>query len=47
MIEVLLEREEEGVKFVPNNANLSNEGERCMIITGPNMGGKVSRKIYF
>jgi DNA mismatch repair protein MSH3 len=42
MIEVLLEREEEGVKFVPNNANLSNEGERCMIITGPNMGGKSS-----
>jgi DNA mismatch repair protein MSH3 len=40
MVEVLLE--ESGVDFVPNNAKLDGEGERCMIITGPNMGGKSS-----
>jgi DNA mismatch repair protein MSH3 len=41
MIEVLLEKDSQG-QFVPNNADLNSDGERCMIITGPNMGGKSS-----
>ncbi|KAM4638531.1 DNA mismatch repair protein Msh3 isoform 7-T10 [Amazona ochrocephala] len=29
-------------QYVPNSTNLSGDGERVMIITGPNMGGKSS-----
>ncbi|ELU13785.1 hypothetical protein CAPTEDRAFT_157997 [Capitella teleta] len=32
----------ENQQYVPNNTNLKGTGERCMIITGPNMGGKSS-----
>lgn len=28
--------------YVPNDVGLSPDAERCMIITGPNMGGKSS-----
>lgn len=28
--------------YIPNNISLSQEGEKVMIITGPNMGGKSS-----
>lgn len=28
--------------FVPNDMHMGADGERCMIITGPNMGGKSS-----
>eukprot|EP01119_Soliformovum_irregulare_P002658 TRINITY_DN1290_c0_g2_i1.p1 TRINITY_DN1290_c0_g2~~TRINITY_DN1290_c0_g2_i1.p1 ORF type:complete len:972 (-),score=331.02 TRINITY_DN1290_c0_g2_i1:43-2811(-) len=28
--------------YVPNDTNMTEDGERCMIITGPNMGGKSS-----
>lgn len=28
--------------YVPNDTNLREDGEQCMIITGPNMGGKSS-----
>lgn len=39
MIDVLLEEQDQ---YVPNTTNLSGDGERVMIITGPNMGGKSS-----
>ncbi|CAI7755073.1 unnamed protein product [Closterium sp. NIES-53] len=29
-----------GSKFVPNDTMLMSDGERCHVITGPNMGGK-------
>ncbi|KAK2548691.1 DNA mismatch repair protein Msh3 [Acropora cervicornis] len=32
----------ENQQFVPNDTNMSVNGNRCMIITGPNMGGKSS-----
>ncbi|XP_029192324.2 DNA mismatch repair protein Msh3-like isoform X1 [Acropora millepora] len=32
----------ENQQFVPNDTNMSVDGNRCMIITGPNMGGKSS-----
>ena len=28
--------------YVPNDVELQGEGPRCMVITGPNMGGKSS-----
>ena len=31
-----------GSQFVPNDTNLTEDGQRCMIVTGPNMGGKSS-----
>jgi len=31
-----------GETFVPNDIDLSHDGKKCMIITGPNMGGKSS-----
>ncbi|NWQ67584.1 MSH3 protein, partial [Neopipo cinnamomea] len=39
VIDVLLGEQDQ---YVPNTTNLSGEGERVMIITGPNMGGKSS-----
>ena len=36
VVERLLEKE----IFVPNNVNLNNDGERMIILTGPNMAGK-------
>ena len=39
IIEVLIG---ESAQFVPNDTNLSQNGERCIIVTGPNMGGKSS-----
>ncbi|XP_048583946.1 DNA mismatch repair protein Msh3 isoform X2 [Nematostella vectensis] len=39
VIDVLLQ---EHAQYVPNNTELNTEGPRCMIITGPNMGGKSS-----
>lgn len=27
-------------RFVPNDVSLRGDGERCQVITGPNMGGK-------
>lgn len=38
VVELLLEGE--GAQFVPNDTHLQADGRRCMIITGPNMGGK-------
>ncbi|KAL4431011.1 hypothetical protein ABPG75_006267 [Micractinium tetrahymenae] len=38
VVELLLEGE--GAQFVPNDTHLQVDGRRCMIITGPNMGGK-------
>ncbi|KAL6067844.1 Mismatch repair protein msh3 [Balamuthia mandrillaris] len=28
--------------FVPNDTNMAENGERCVLLTGPNMGGKTS-----
>ncbi|XP_050185671.1 DNA mismatch repair protein Msh3 isoform X2 [Myiozetetes cayanensis] len=39
VIDVLLGEQDQ---YVPNTTNLSGDGERVMIITGPNMGGKSS-----
>uniref|UniRef100_A0A8C6H1Q8 DNA mismatch repair protein MSH3 n=1 Tax=Mus spicilegus TaxID=10103 RepID=A0A8C6H1Q8_MUSSI len=39
MIDVLLGEQDQ---FVPNSTSLSQDSERVMIITGPNMGGKSS-----
>uniref|UniRef100_A0A669Q3C8 DNA mismatch repair protein MSH3 n=1 Tax=Phasianus colchicus TaxID=9054 RepID=A0A669Q3C8_PHACC len=39
VIDVLLGEQDQ---YVPNTTNLSRDGERVMIITGPNMGGKSS-----
>ncbi|XP_054042825.1 DNA mismatch repair protein Msh3 isoform X2 [Rissa tridactyla] len=39
VIDVLLGEQDQ---YVPNTTNLSGNGERVMIITGPNMGGKSS-----
>ncbi|XP_074935705.1 DNA mismatch repair protein Msh3 [Phalacrocorax aristotelis] len=39
VIDVLLGEQQQ---YVPNTTNLSGDGERVMIITGPNMGGKSS-----
>ena len=39
VIEVLIG---ESAQFVPNDTKLSQSGQRCMIVTGPNMGGKSS-----
>ncbi|XP_062985738.1 DNA mismatch repair protein Msh3 [Elgaria multicarinata webbii] len=39
VIDVLLGEQEQ---YVPNDTNLSEDGQRIMIITGPNMGGKSS-----
>ncbi|NXY86181.1 MSH3 protein, partial [Alcedo cyanopectus] len=39
VIDVLLGEQDQ---YVPNTTNLSEDGERVMIITGPNMGGKSS-----
>ncbi|XP_069848894.1 DNA mismatch repair protein Msh3 isoform X2 [Dipodomys merriami] len=39
VIDVLLGEQDQ---YVPNNTNLSEDSERVMIITGPNMGGKSS-----
>ncbi|CAH6787513.1 Msh3 [Phodopus roborovskii] len=39
MIDVLLGEQDQ---FVPNSTSLSEDSERVMIITGPNMGGKSS-----
>ncbi|PSC73725.1 DNA mismatch repair MSH3 [Micractinium conductrix] len=38
VLELLLEAR--GEQFVPNDTHLQSEGQRCAIITGPNMGGK-------
>ncbi|KAL0477634.1 DNA mismatch repair protein [Acrasis kona] len=40
MIEMLLEEQDQ--EFIPNDAHMDATQERCMIITGPNMGGKSS-----
>ncbi|NWH64260.1 MSH3 protein, partial [Geococcyx californianus] len=39
VIDVLLGEQDQ---YVPNTTNLLGDGERVMIITGPNMGGKSS-----
>ncbi|XP_017661720.1 PREDICTED: DNA mismatch repair protein Msh3 isoform X8 [Lepidothrix coronata] len=39
VIDLLLGEQDQ---YVPNTTNLSGDGERVMIITGPNMGGKSS-----
>ncbi|KAM9330959.1 DNA mismatch repair protein Msh3, partial [Gastrophryne carolinensis] len=39
VIDLLLEEQNQ---YVPNSTNLSEDAERVMIITGPNMGGKSS-----
>ncbi|NWV92117.1 MSH3 protein, partial [Machaerirhynchus nigripectus] len=39
VIDVLLGEQDQ---YVPNTTSLSGDGERVMIITGPNMGGKSS-----
>ncbi|XP_042304508.1 DNA mismatch repair protein Msh3 isoform X3 [Sceloporus undulatus] len=41
MIDVLL-GEQEQEQYVPNDTHLVEDGQRVMIITGPNMGGKSS-----
>lgn len=28
--------------FVPNSISMRHDGQRCMVLTGPNMGGKTS-----
>eukprot|EP00058_Branchiostoma_floridae_P024490 XP_002609980.1 hypothetical protein BRAFLDRAFT_124403 [Branchiostoma floridae] len=39
VIDVLLDEQEQ---FVPNSTQMDGDGKRCMVISGPNMGGKSS-----
>lgn len=40
IVEAALQRAGGGRSFIPNNTRMNAAGERCALITGPNMGGK-------